>query len=174
MIIVVGADNTGKTTLVKHLVEKFGIKELEPYHTKPPKDYVDWYRWLVKSLVIPISGAHIADRFFIDELVYGPIKRGSIGLSEPKLTQVKDLIEDVRPLIILVDTDIANIARTFEDREQYPNLDDIESIRGKFYLVLTQYPFSRCPQISFDYEVDSNYEQVDKDVENYLKARGVL
>ena len=73
MIIVIGLDNTGKTTLVNHLSEKFNVPIAQRYHTLPPKDGEDWTSWLREQ--IESTDEVIHDRFFFDELVYGPVLR---------------------------------------------------------------------------------------------------
>ena len=74
MIIVEGMDNSGKTTLAKHLAQKFGLEYLHSpsEYRNDPKLMIDWalkqmtsQKWAVYDRFSPIS-----DR------VYGPVLRG--------------------------------------------------------------------------------------------------
>lgn len=170
MIVVVGADNTGKTTLVQKLKESFKLYEIPRYHTLPPTDYADWFRW-VKSVLSGRRVDTIVDRFFIDEFVYGPIKRGKIGLEGQKLLELEVMFSEERPLIILCDTAQENIEKTFFERDQYPDLSEIAAIREKFKEVLLEPWLAQCPVITFDYTKDKNFRNVQGLVKLYLKSR---
>jgi thymidylate kinase len=173
MIIVCGADNTGKTTLVRHLSEKFNLPQVLRYHMMPPEDYVEWFRWLQDNLTVVVNAQEvIADRFYVEEFVYGPIKRGKVGLSESKIEIINDLVESERPLIILCETDLTTIQKTFGEREQYPELKEIPTIMAKFREVVKLQPFASCPVITYNLAKDGQYKIVDKLVEIYLKGRG--
>ncbi|MCU7521962.1 MAG: hypothetical protein HF312_17235 [Ignavibacteria bacterium] len=169
MIIVTGADNTGKSTLVDHIADKFGIMKVDRYHTLPPVDYVDWYRWVKQ--VLDTRTHSIIDRFFVDEFVYGPLKRGKISLPEPKLGQLKYMFYRHRPLIIVCETDLETIESTYEQREQYPNLDEIPLVMAKFREVMDSEPFSECPVWYHNFTEPHAAEMTDRVVNIYLKSR---
>lgn len=174
MIIVTGADNSGKTTLVKHLVKEFTISQLPSYKPLPPVDYIDWFRWVRDTLQRTddkVDKQLVADRFYIDEFVYGPVMRGEVGVYSHKKQALDTLVNDARPLIILCHTDIKTIEKTYKERPQYPTLEQIVEIQQKFLKVLQSYPFNNCPVHIWDYTKDKTKIHVDKAVENYLKAR---
>ncbi len=168
MIIVCGPDNTGKTHLVEHLSEKFNIPKVGKYHTLPPTDYSDWVVWAEKVLLN--TAQSIADRFYIEEFIYGPVMRGKIGMTEYQRRQLDKLFMDRDPLIILCNTSLHNIKKTFGDRIQYPQIQDIRKIQDRFYEVIDTPPFKFMTRLDFDYEFDPKYERIDTAIDNYLKG----
>jgi hypothetical protein len=168
MIIVCGPDNTGKTHLVEHLSKTFNIPKVEKYHTLPPVDYSDWVVWAEKVLLNPNQS--IADRFYIEEFVYGPVMRGKIGMTAGHQRHLDKLFADRDPLIIHCDTCFRNISKNYDERVQYPEMNQIKRIQNKFYEVLDSSRFSLMTQLNFDYEFDPHYERIDKAIDTYLKG----
>ena len=168
MSIVCGPDNTGKTHLVEHLSKTFNIPKVEKYHTLPPVDYSDWVGWAEKVLLNPNQS--IADRFYIDEFVYGPIMRGKIGMTENHKRHLDKLFTDRDPLIIYCDTSLVNIEKNWEGRIQYPERAQIKDIQNKFYEVLDSVPFDLMTTLFFDYAFDPHYTKIDKALDTYLKG----
>lgn len=169
MIIVEGADNTGKTGLVSHLVEEFHVKRVPRYHILPPQDYEEWAKWLLSVMNRSDVSTLIADRFFISEFVYGPIKRGKIGISFEDQLKLTDVFRGIRPIIILCDPGEDAIRKTFAEREQYPSLTENLQITHAFRNLLKLPPFNYCPQYVYDYTVDPYYENIDR----CLRAWGI-
>lgn len=69
LLVIEGGDKTGKTTLAKALAKTYN---LEYHHFGPPgpdpmKEYIDFFRGL--------KGPGVCDRYFIGNLVYGPLLR---------------------------------------------------------------------------------------------------
>lgn len=69
LIVIEGGDKTGKSTLARALAKTY---HLDYHHFGPPgpdpmKEYVDFFRGL--------KGPGVCDRFFIGNLVYGPLLR---------------------------------------------------------------------------------------------------
>ena len=109
-IIVLGMDNTGKTTLVEQLSNEFKcdhIKSLGPGYTKEEMKEEMIRKLNIEELVV-------LERFSIfEELVYGPILRGISKFD-------KEDIEEIRsydPIIIYCRPDNETIFN-FGDREQ--------------------------------------------------------
>lgn len=162
MIIVCGPDNTGKTRLVEHLSKKFNILKGEKYHTLPPTDYSDWGVWVEKALLNVEQS--IADRFYVEEFVYGPVMRGKVGIGEYQRRHLDRLFSDRDPIIILCNTSLDNIKRTYGERVQYPEVSRTKEIQDMFLTVLNSYPFRSCIRLRFDYEFDPHYEKIDRDL----------
>ena len=71
MIIVAGCDNTGKTSLVKHIQDKFEVPEGVRFYSLPPKNEVQWDEWYeFVRFQFTLNRDVIYDRFFVDEFVY--------------------------------------------------------------------------------------------------------
>jgi thymidylate kinase len=170
MIIVVGADNTGKTSLVEHLTEKFDFQKAPRYHTLPPKDYHEWAHHLLTVLKGDTSNV-IADRFLLDEFVYGPLKRQRIGLHFEDQLELTDAFRNVRPHIILCEVNSEVMAKTFAERDQYPSLDENIRIAHAFHFLLRLPPFSYCMQKIYDFTRDPNYRDIDSWVAGQLGAK---
>lgn len=73
--VVVGMDNTGKTTVVKHLSEYF---ENTPWTKSPgPVSREEQMDWMKSNIELSKSDWMIFERFpFFDEQVYGKVLRG--------------------------------------------------------------------------------------------------
>lgn len=72
LLVIEGGDKTGKTTLAKALAKTY---HLDYHHFGPPgpdpmKEYVDFFKGL--------KSQGVCDRFFIGNLVYGPLLRNTV------------------------------------------------------------------------------------------------
>lgn len=97
MIIICGPDNSGKTTLARRLANEFDLT----YHrgTKGPStDYDFWMETLVSPPEVLAQG--VWDRFFYGELVYGPLCRDKIKLSNHQREVIHSMMITAQPLII--------------------------------------------------------------------------
>jgi len=109
-IIVLGMDNTGKTTLVEQLADEYScnhIKSLGPGYTKEEMREEMLRKLNIEDLVI-------LERFSIfEELVYGPILRGVSKFD-------KEDIEEIRKYdpIIIYCRPRNEVIFNFGDREQ--------------------------------------------------------
>lgn len=168
MIIVCGPDNAGKTTLVEHLKEKYKLDQVPKFHSLPPFEHAnEWYKWLVDTLIGETDNL-IADRFYVEEFVYGPVMRGEICISQSQVEFVDKLIIKANIMIIHADPGYDTIEKSFSEREQYPDISQIQEIRQGFFNVLRVYPFNRVSVIRFNYTQDPSYRYVDSMVEMYL------
>lgn len=171
MIIITGTDNTGKSTLAMHLSNKFGIPIMERYPQLPPKDYDDWYRFIVQML--DKDEEQIADRFYIDELVYGPVVRGKVGITEHQLKVMNKLVAEEKPLVILCHREISEISRSYSERDQYLDAAKIGEVQNSYFEVTDKPPFKDIT-IGYCIEDDPYYEKIDFQVALYLKKQEVL
>ena len=171
MIIITGVDNSGKTTLATHLSNKFHIPIIDRYHELPPQDYDDWYRWVVG--VLDRDYELIADRFYLDELVYGPVVRNKIGISQHQIKVVDGLLAEQKPLIILCHRMPGDIESTYNVRKQYLDISQISEIQIRYFRLVQGFPFKELT-VGYSIEDDPYYEQIDFEVQMYLKAQEVL
>ena len=176
MIIVTGVDNTGKTTLVNHLVDKFkdrGLKQIEKYPTLPPTDGMDWAGWVVNKLITK-NRFTIADRFYVEEFVYGPLLRGSMCIDSNIVRSINTMIMQVKPLIIWCNTDIETIRKTFMERAQLEGVyERIGKLQHKFEEVLNSFPFDQCPQYTYNFKTDPDYKTIDQVVDAWITREEV-
>lgn len=171
MIIVTGPDNCGKTSLVEHLKKRFLLEQVPRYHTMPPVDVADWVQWLKDTLTHPSVDNLIADRFYVEEFVYGPVIRGGVIIGQEDKEQIDKLLLLCQPLIIHCDTSWGNIEKTFGDRKQYPTSEQNKKVKERFGQVLDGYPFMFTYKYKFNYEIDPDYNRITHYVSAYLVAR---
>lgn len=168
MIIATGCDNSGKTTMIEFLVKEFGLKKTPRYRTLPPKDYDDWFRH-VHDILSNNTFLGIADRLYTDELVYGPICRNKTQLTEIQIALMNRLISHRRPLFIICDPGEESIRESYNDREQYTELDSNIKVREGYQFLMKEWPFSECPVIFFNYNEDPEYKELVKKVQVYFE-----
>ena len=170
MIIITGCDNTGKTSLIEHLSERFNIpiaKRFNPLPPKTPDEYDRWFCWVREQLEINTEFIH--DRFFIDEFVYGPVKRGKYGCTIEQMALLSQMLLIRQPLYIYTEIPLTDLLRTFHEREQYIKKEDVAKILHQFRLVNSSWPVSQLTNKSrFSYKNDPNYNRIDLVVGNYL------
>lgn len=103
MIVVEGMDNTGKTTLVSQLREKYLFPVLVSSRYYETENRTEkWVRWIYKMMELSRDEHIIFDRFpLISEHVYGPILRGKNVLAEhPAWPDLLGKFGGLEPLII--------------------------------------------------------------------------
>lgn len=174
MIIVTGCDNTGKSTLIKHISEKFHIPVAERFKPLPPEgpnDYGRWYAWV--KCQFNKKEELIYDRLFIDELVYGPVRRKGYGISIAKMAELSTMMLMKQPLYIYTYLAQNEILKGWSEREQYIKAKEIGSILSKFNRVNHMWPITQLQyQYRFDYTQDYDYSGVDEMVEFYKRGVG--
>lgn len=82
-IIVEGPDGTGKSTLIRHLISKYSdiLVEMNGYnHLHNPPYFQDWISDTLR-LEFVRGQVPIHNRFFYSELVYGPILRKEVRMT---------------------------------------------------------------------------------------------
>lgn len=123
MIIVIGFDNTGKTTLTSKLQNDL---DLERVTSKGIRSKDEQRLWALEQL----HGDHskkVYDRFTpFEEMVYGPIlrKESNFSFDDPIITELK---QDVRPQIIYCRPHSDIIFGTLNDREQMEGVDQFRT-----------------------------------------------
>lgn len=86
LIIIEGADKTGKTTLARRIEKELGY---EYVHFGPPgKDPAKEYAEFLINLKTPV----VCDRFYYGELVYGPLLRQGSVITSLQQTTIERLL----------------------------------------------------------------------------------
>jgi GTPase SAR1 family protein len=163
---VTGPDNTGKTTLVNRLSKNLDIPVEPRYHTLPPKDGVDYFKWGMSVLEKGDKTNILLDRGIIDEFVYGPILRG--GMVFDTYYKVKSLIDGLiesNVTIIFCQTPISVQLSNFDERSQLQGVkENIKLINKWFEYVLYSWPFMYLVKLRYDFTKPMAYENIIKEI----------
>ena len=129
-IIVEGMDGSGKSTLIKHLMETFPNLDLIINEKGPEQNFSKWLPAAFDREESPQVPIH--DRFFYSELVYGPILRGRINM-EPLL--MENGLWFLRNLSLLI------YARPHSDklRQGVQSKEQMEGVHERFIQLLELY-----------------------------------
>ena len=178
MIIIEGPDNAGKTTLMKQLMEDFDLKQaplkFDPHDKEDvPKEVVDFYDKVMDYMGYKTEDElinEVWDRVYFSELVYGPLKRGEVGLTQEQALMVPKIIQAHRPLIIMCMTHKANIINNLAERQQYVDYHEIGEMIDRYNNLLNEMEAFTPYFYRYDYKYNS-YENVRRYVELYLMMR---
>jgi thymidylate kinase len=94
LVIIEGADKTGKTTLAKAIAGELGYEYVHFSTPKgPPADeYIDF--------LLALKRPTVCDRFHLGELVYGPLLRGKPGLTPLQLATIERVMR-LQPTVVI-------------------------------------------------------------------------
>jgi hypothetical protein len=129
IIVIEGADGTGKTTLARAL-EKCGF---EYRHQGPPAG--DPFEVYTRELLSARGKDVVFDRLHVGELVYGPVMRGRSLITVEQLRLLNRLLFSLGGKVILCDTDDPSIEKNWLARRGEEYLDDGD----KLYQVIFKY-----------------------------------
>lgn len=170
MIIVAGCDNTGKTSLVEHIKDKFGIPEGRRFYSLPPKNEQEWNEWYrhIKAHLVSNPNA-IYDRLFIDEFVYGPLMRGGYKVGIEKMAELTNLMLITQPIVIYCWLPLTKLLENYGEREQVFSAYEAFKILERYTEVIEQYPLNQLRnKISFNYNQDPDYHVIDFRLERII------
>ena len=158
IIVVEGVDNTGKTRLIKRLVQSFPLLKV----IKSPGPTPDLPRWTMQELM-ESRNRHlkIYDRFFFSELVYGPVLRGKNLYSEKEQNYILDFMKLVaQPLVILCYR--LNAEESISEREQMEGvIENFEQLsQGYFEVIEPLLMEYEIPYIPYSFEDEGAFERV--------------
>jgi len=133
MIIIEGADNTGKSTLIKQLLEADpSLRLLHRERFKPGMEGTIAQTHIQSMLPLDDSimrHAHsLADRSFLSECIYGPIFRGRCRMTPAEHVTLYGLLRFYRATIVWCDVSDEVVLRTWADREQLYDRDPLQII----------------------------------------------
>jgi hypothetical protein len=128
LIVIEGADKTGKTTLAKAVAKQLGYEYVHFSAPKgPPADeYIDFLLALKKPTV--------CDRFHLGELVYGPMLRGKAGLTPLELVTIERVMRLRQTVVVHAVTDprLANRRLVVSKEHEVVNQDQNLAAAGRF------------------------------------------
>lgn len=104
-IIIEGADQQGKTTLIKKLASALGKKfDVKVVHLTAPVGQIDFEHEYTRHLsMYDESVPIIFDRHYMSELVYGSVFRGKPGITEDMKDRIEELFRDRNYLLVMLE-----------------------------------------------------------------------
>lgn len=96
LVVLEGVDKAGKSTLAEKLKEKLGFPVV--HFGKPGPDPAIEYAEFLRT-----CGDAICDRFYVGELVYGPLLRGKQSMTPLQIATIERMCRKVGMILIHVD-----------------------------------------------------------------------
>ena len=149
-IIVLGMDNTGKTTLCNQLAEALGYQHVNSLGPKvSPWEMMNFIEHTMKS-----NQPMILERFcFFEEMVYGQVLRGHSNFDWNSV--YLNLIREAQPLIIYCRPSRERIFN-FGDREQMEGvIEQKEKLLAAFDDLYFKLPSKQLFAIVYDFEAST-------------------
>jgi hypothetical protein len=100
-LIIEGCDKGGKSTLANAIAKRFGGKVC--HFGKPKKHPATEYA----EYAIVNNGNLILDRFYLGELVYGPLLRGKAGIDDVEFATIERILRKKQAILIQTTTSTA-------------------------------------------------------------------
>lgn len=183
MIIVEGPDNSGKSTLISHLSNRFGLVKFKNVRSGPPVNAADLYaraRYMINRCISTHSNNFILDRLnLISESIYGPLCRGrDLWLSIYKDKQdLLTALNSLHPFYIYCrppENIIMNM-KTHQEKD-YDTPEHLQKVNGELKNIIQAYdnyfaPFERDYYYfhKYDYTKDGSLELLLTKLKEYLK-----
>jgi thymidylate kinase len=120
-IIIEGADKTGKTTLANAIVKRFGCEYI--HFGKPKKHPATEYA----EYAISTNRNVVLDRFYLGELVYGPLLRGKCGLNPLEFVTLERLLRLKQAILIQTTTDVTLANKRLAVSTQHEAVDNLQN-----------------------------------------------
>jgi GTPase SAR1 family protein len=168
MVIVEGVDGSGKTTLIKNLIADGLVDNVisKLFDPKYPHllygrlcdalhDYMDYPRV-------------VADRFFISELVYGPILRGKLILSKAQISTILTLIQAQIPVVIIwCHPPLKTVKESLREPQMAGVVESIEKLYTGYEAIM---PILFRGSFALQFEYDWTNPEAYSFLKNYLKG----
>jgi len=119
IIILEGADGTGKTTLATKLMARMGGANI--YRRATPREHVLREYTFDRITRDPI----IADRWHYGELIYGPLFRTETQLTTTFFRAIDQYLRQIGALLVLVDGQAAEIRQRILGRAENDDIDEL-------------------------------------------------
>lgn len=130
MIVVEGPDNSGKSTLVKQLVEH-GMTLLERKRFKPGQEETIGVSYIDCICVsLDVSRNAVVDRLLASEIVYGDLFRGGHRITNQEYRAIIRLLLSHKAKVVFCDPGDAAILATWDKREQLYDRDPLKIARA--------------------------------------------
>lgn len=105
ILVVEGADQSGKTTLCRMMVEYHGARYM---HARVWRDMIKWHAGIMRRAVrLHQKGELVVlDRHWVSDWVYGPIYRGQTGYSDDEAQAFDIIVRSNGGYILCVPSDM--------------------------------------------------------------------
>ena len=112
LIVIEGPDKAGKTTLAKKIASDYGLDyaHFGPPGDDPAREYIDF--------LLKLKHVTVCDRFFVGELIYGPLLRGESKISFLDLVTISRLCRKMISTFCLVSTPMNVIKKRFNPKKE--------------------------------------------------------
>lgn len=175
LIMIEGADNTGKTTLAEKLLKWDPLRlQLWNKQVRGPKDRVTYLKELDQVLKIAFDKDQrvpVADRLYFVEFAYrNVLKDKPITFSLSDQEVLETLIKLTNPLVIHCKVSPEVIAKTYNEREQFPSYEQNIRVMEEYDAIFAEVVPEIVPwYIEFDFTKDSFFN-LTMQIDNYLKV----
>ena len=131
-IIIEGADKTGKTTLANAIVKGLGCKYV--HFGKPQKYPATEYA----EYALATNGNVVLDRFYLGELVYGPLLRGNCGITLLEFATLERILRLKQAIFIQTTTDFSLANKRLAVSTQHEAVDSLQNEKAAYGFMLLQ------------------------------------
>lgn len=124
IIIIEGENKCGKSTLAREIMSNFKFNYLK--FSQPKKDpFIEYMEAL--EYIEKLDGDWIFDRFYLGEMVYGPLYREKAGLTLKQQRAIEKRLHEMNTVIFYCVNDIEKIEKMFiEDGEEFAEKEKIK------------------------------------------------
>lgn len=168
-IVIEGMDGSGKSTLVKQLLDHYGAK-FEYVRTLGPKPELGQW-WMEQLGHNPQGRAQLHDRFFYPEVVYGPVLRGKISVEGHIMQYVSEYLR-ANAILVYCRPRVETIEKGILAADQWPG------VKENFHALLKAYDdcmihegdwYGEDRFFLYDWEDDRGMLQLVMKLEGYLQ-----
>jgi thymidylate kinase len=120
-IVIEGCDKSGKSTLANAISEKFGCKIV--HFGKPKKHPATEYA----EYALSNNDNLVLDRFYLGELVYGPLLRGKCGINPLEFATLERILRKKQAILIQTTTDVTLANKRLAVSTQHEAVDNLQN-----------------------------------------------
>lgn len=162
-IVVEGMDGSGKSTLVKQLVEHYGERaHLVPGYNRTPEPKSPMQKWWMEQLSVnPNDKVVIHDRFFYPEFVYGPVLRGHINAEQSTVEYVRSFLRE-RAFLIYCRPPIEVLKRGVDVEFQMEGVKTMfnDLLVAYDHMIVREAPYYNGRFVKYDWSDDQAFLQL--------------
>ena len=149
--IIIGADRTGKSTLVSEF-EKAGwiSKHFDPPKCSPYGEYLDYARWLSEKG--DPNGKYVIDRYMYCEFAYSKHYGRSTDMTIGRMNEIEDILLALDPAatVVYCETDLESNWERIQDegKKEFRSIKELYNLRSEYKRVLLN---SKLDLVEYDF-----------------------